>query len=72
MSHEYAKEITPVLCEIENKLWEIDSQNTVQPYDYSEKALIAASKIYMSICMDKLWNNQEKYEISTEERIKQA
>lgn len=72
MSKEYGKNITPILEHIANGMWEIDASEILQPYEYGEVALRAASKIMMSVCMDKLWAKQEAENASREERYAQA
>jgi len=72
MSKEYGKNITPILDEIANAMWEIDSRERQQPYEYGDAALPAVSKIMMSVCMDKLWAKQETENTPISERIDQA
>lgn len=72
MSKEYGKNITPILDEIADAMWEIDARENVEPYEYGEHALRSASKIMMSVCMDKLWAKQESENTPFEERCQQA
>lgn len=72
MSQQFGKSISPILEEIHDALWEIDSRELEQPYCYPKEAIPAASKIFMSVCMDKLWENQEKNDTPMEDRMLQA
>jgi hypothetical protein len=72
MSKEYGKSISPILEEIADALWEIDAREMAQPYEYSENAFRASLKIMMSVAMDRLWDNQEKFETPKEDRLLQA
>lgn len=68
MSAEYGKQISPVLAEIADTLWEIDARGLQAPYGYSEEGFRGALKIFMSVCMDKLWANAEANETPQEDR----
>lgn len=72
MSKYYGEHISPVLKEIHDTLWEIDARELNEPYEYSPEALPAASKIFMSVCMDRLWLNQNKSDAPIEDRLAQA
>lgn len=69
MSSLYGEQITPILNEISDSLWEIDAREVQEPYKYGPRALNSASKIMMSVCMDRLWANWEKEDISIEKRL---
>lgn len=49
---------SPILEEIENALWEFEiyGKTTLQ---YTDEGFRAATKIFMSALMDKMWNLQE-------------
>lgn len=72
MSKFYGEQISPVLKEIHDALWEIDARHLQEAYEYSPDALPSASKIFMSVCMDRLWLNQNKNDVSLEDRLTQA
>jgi len=72
MSKYYGKNITPILDEIAQAMWEIDSRDKTEPYEYGDTALRSACKIMMSVCTDKLWNKQEAENTSFDERCVQA
>jgi hypothetical protein len=40
-------------------MWDIDARDIQEPYEYSDDAIPSASKIFMSVCMDRLWANQQ-------------
>ena len=65
------KKLSPVLQEIESKLWEFECLSPDKP-DYTPEGFRAATKIFMSVLMDKMWDLQEKEDISFEDRIKMA
>ncbi len=71
MSKEYGGSISPILKEIADALWEIDSRPDEEqhPYGYTEDALASSTKIFMSVCMDRFWKLHERRGTSIEERI---
>lgn len=69
MSKEYGKQITPILEEISDSLWEIDAREHQEPYGYGSSALNSASKIMMSVCMDRMWSDFEKLDTRLEARL---
>lgn len=72
MSSFYGEQITPVLNEISDSLWEIDAREVQEPYQYGPRALNSASKIMMSVCMDRMWAKWEKEKIPIEERLERV
>lgn len=72
MSRKYGRDISPVLKEIHDALWEIDSRDIREPYDFAPEALPSAAKIFMAVCMDELWLKQEANETPFEDRLMQA
>ena len=63
------------LQELENGLFEHDIRVEEQgepPYEYTDEDFRACMKIFMSSCMWKLWEKQEKENIDIEKRMKQA
>lgn len=70
MSNYYGEQITPVLNEISDALWEIDSREFQFPYGYGDSALNSAVKIMMSVGMDRMWANFEKDETSEKDRLR--
>ena len=72
MSRYYGEQITPILKEVSDTLWEIDARDNVQPYEYGATALNSASKIMMSVCMDRMWAKWEKEKIPIEERLERV
>ena len=69
MSRYYGEQITPILKEVSDTLWEIDARDNVQPYEYGATALNSASKIMTSVCMDRMWAKWEREEVPIEERL---
>lgn len=63
------KELSPVLVEIEETLWEFEVHSNSQP-DYTTEGFRAATKIFMSALMDKIWNLQSNEDMEMEDRIK--
>lgn len=72
MSRKYGKDISPILKEIHDALWEIDSRDNIAPYDFAPEALPSAAKIFMTVCMDELWLKQEANETPLEDRLMQV
>ena len=68
MSKYYGKQISPILAEIAEDMWEIDSRELQQPYEYADRALADATKIFMSVAMDRFWSNAEKEGWTMEQR----
>jgi hypothetical protein len=65
------KELSPILVEIEQKLWEFEFHTPNKP-EYSEQAFRAACKIFMSALLDKMWNLQENEDLEIEDRLLMA
>jgi hypothetical protein len=63
------KKLSPVLVEIEETLWEFEVHSNSQP-DYTTEGFRAATKIFMSALMDKIWNLQSNEDMDMEDRIK--
>jgi len=63
------KKISPILVEIEDTLWEFEANRGIQP-EYTIEGFRAATKIFMSVLMDKIWNLQMDEKIDMEDRIK--
>jgi len=72
MSRQMGFNLTPVLEEIHDTLWEIDSRETQEPYEFGDTALRSSLKILMSVTMDKLWAKQELENTPLKEREQQA
>ncbi len=65
----FGKNITPVLKELEMALWERESL-TNDPIYFPDGALQAATKIFMSVIMDKMWEMQESENMPFDDRVK--
>lgn len=65
------KQLSPILCEIEQTLLEFECNSGLKP-EYTTDAFRASIKIFMSVMMDKLWELQEKENISMDDRMKMA
>jgi hypothetical protein len=63
------KQISPILSEIEDTLWEFEANIGAQP-QYTIEGFRAGIKIFMSVLMDKMWNLQENETLTMEDRIK--
>ena len=53
------KKISPILDEIEGTLWEFEAHGGGKP-EYTEAGVRAATKIFMSVLMDKMWEVQDE------------
>lgn len=51
------QQISPVLVEIENALWEFEVHG--KPPQYTDEGFRAATKVFMSAMMDRLWRLQQ-------------
>ena len=51
------KQLSPILEEIENTLWEFEMRNFGNP-QFTDEGFRAALKIFMSAILDKMWNIQ--------------
>lgn len=65
------KQLSPILEEIEQTLWEFDLYKGIKP-DYNDKALPAAAKIFTSVLLDKMWELQQDESISMQDRMNMA
>lgn len=63
------KDISKVLVEIEDALFEFETQTMCKP-DYTIDGFRAATKIFMSVLMDKIWELQSDEKIDMEDRLK--
>ena len=59
--------LSPVLCEIENTLWEFEEQNLGNPA-FTKEGFRAILKMFMCAMMDKMWVMQESEEIDMDIR----
>jgi hypothetical protein len=65
------KKLSPIFEEIEQTILEFEV-NTPLPPEYTEGALRAATKIFMSVLMDKMWELQEVESMSIKDRCNMA
>lgn len=65
------KKLSPILEEIEVAIIEFDCTQNTKP-NYTDAALRAAAKIFISVLMDKMWELQEKKNMPFSEREKMA
>ena len=61
------EKISPILCEIEKTLWEFEANDGGKP-NYPIEAFRAATKIFLSVLLDKMYNLQENEGMSLENR----
>ena len=62
------KQISPILTEIENTLWEFEANRGIKP-EYTTEGFRAATKIFMSVLMDRIWELQEAEKMEMQDRI---
>lgn len=65
------KKLSPVLVEIENTLWEFESNVQIKP-GFTEDGFRASLKIFMTVILDKMWELQEKENIPQKVREEMA
>ena len=63
--------LSPILEEIEAVIIEFDCNRNIKP-NYSETAIRASSKIFISVLMDKMWELQEDENMPLPERSAMA
>ena len=62
------QKISPILEEIENTLWEFESNGGIKP-EYSNEGFRAAIKIFISVLMDKIYELQQDENIEMQDRL---
>lgn len=65
------EDISPILKEIEDTLWEFEANVGVQPL-YTEDGFKASIKIFLSAMLDKMWDLQEKENMPMKDRTLMA
>lgn len=65
------QKLSPILEEIEAAIIEFDCYQNTKP-NYSDTAIRASSKIFLSVLIDKMWELQEKEKIPQNERVAMA
>ncbi len=65
------KKISPILEEIENTLWEFEANEGKKP-EYTIEGFRAATKIFMSVLLDKMWQLQQDEKIDIQDRVTMA
>lgn len=63
------EKLSPILVEIENTLWEFEAHVGKKP-EFTFEGFRAASKIFMSAMMDKIWELQTGENFAMEDRLK--
>lgn len=63
------EKISELLTEIEDTLWEFEANRGTKP-EYTMDGFRAATKIFMSVLMDKIWELQADEKIDMQDRIK--
>jgi len=66
----FGEELSPILEEIENKMWEYEANNEDTPARYTDLGFRAANKIFIATLWDKMWALCEKENIPFKDRIK--
>jgi choline kinase len=54
------EKLSPILVEVEQVLWEIEADMLGSP-KFPREALRAATKIFMAVMMDTLWETRKEY-----------
>lgn len=65
------EKLNPILIEISNALWEFEADMAMKP-NYSIEGFKAATKIFVSAVLDKMWELQKKENIDIEDRLNMA
>jgi hypothetical protein len=70
--HRFAAAITPILNELEDAMWEFEVNNVGIKPNFNDSALRSASKIFMAIMLDKMYNLQDVEKMNLEDRCNMA
>ena len=65
------EKINPILCEIEDTLWEFEVNRALKP-NFPKESLRASAKIFAAVLMDKLFELQAKENIGMDDKLKMA
>jgi hypothetical protein len=65
------QKLSPILEEVEGELWEFEANRGIKP-EYTNEGFRAATKIFMSVVLDKMWELQESENIPIEDRSNMA
>jgi len=65
------KQLSPILVQMEETLWEFESRNYGSP-QFTQEGFRAAIKIFISVIMDKIWDLQENESMTMEDRMNMA
>ena len=71
MGNDIGTQLSPILEEIEHKLWENDNLN-LGAATYTDSAFRAATKIFMSVISTRMWELQEKEDLDMDTRCHMA
>ena len=64
--------LSPILCEIEQKLTQFALVNSNVKPEYTDEALRASLQIFMSVLLDKMYSLQEDEQIDIDTRMDMA
>ena len=70
-SEPIGQKINPILREIEDALWEYEIRFGAKP-EFTDAGFRAATKIFMSALMDKMWELQENEDLTLTDRENMA
>lgn len=62
------EKLSPILVEIENTLWEFEANRGIKP-EFTMEGFRAATKIFMAVLMDKIWELQTDENIDMQDRL---
>lgn len=65
------EKLSPILTEIEDTLWEFEANRGLKP-GYTIDGFRSATKIFMSVLMDKIWELQSDEKIDMKDRMDMA
>lgn len=65
------QKISPILEEIEDTLWEFEATKGIKP-NFTDKGFRAATKIFASILMDKMYELQVNENIDLQDKMSMA
>lgn len=63
----YGSQLSNVLEQIENSLWEFEANRSIPP-NFTDDGFRAATKIFASCLIDKIWNLQEHENMDAKDR----
>jgi len=72
MMRKFGEGLSKILVNLEEGIWDHEADFPNDKPDYTEDGFRAATKIFMSTLMDKMWEYQEREKLPIDWRLKMA